>query len=275
MSATPADAQSEIVRAYASRPPRPVEPAATPRGPMKISTGGTRGRDASRLYHWPSHAFEYGDQAAAQHIGRRRRASRETHLLEARMTFDSKRRRDCPLCCAMPQCSLGTGTLARTSFRRSWPAPTPGGTRLSSLRPWTSTCAGWSSTSSSRGGGGGVVWCRSLRSCRPGARSRTPRRCTPNGTRSWPSWPCCPGGSSLRWEYAPDGFAVIGSNQGRGAIAKETLVMLAEGVRFVAPYPAKVPYRLDFLPQGPDSVPHWPEHGTHGPLPVRCTGLEQ
>ena len=68
-----------------------------------------------------------------------------------------------------------------------------------------------------------------------------------NGAPAW--YTTTAEASSLRWEYAPDGFAVIGSNQGRGAIAKEPLVMLAEAVRFVAPYPAKVPYRLDFFPK--------------------------
>jgi hypothetical protein len=59
--------------------------------------------------------------------------------------------------------------------------------------------------------------------------------------------------SALRWQYARDGWAVIGTNLGQAPMSQGSLVRLAEGVRFVAPYQARVPYRLDYLPA--DLVP--------------------
>ncbi len=53
--------------------------------------------------------------------------------------------------------------------------------------------------------------------------------------------------SALGWEYAPEAFAVI-SRHDEAPLAKDILLELAEGVRFVEPYAAKVPYRLDYLP---------------------------
>lgn len=55
--------------------------------------------------------------------------------------------------------------------------------------------------------------------------------------------------STIRWEHAPDAWAVITSTSSP-ALSRETLIALAEAVRFTAPYPAKIPYRLGYLPAG-------------------------
>lgn len=52
--------------------------------------------------------------------------------------------------------------------------------------------------------------------------------------------------SGLTWRYAPDAYAGLETNA--GPLPRETLVTIAEAVRFVDPYPARVPYRLDYLP---------------------------
>ncbi|MBX6749642.1 MAG: hypothetical protein IRY85_08210 [Micromonosporaceae bacterium] len=54
--------------------------------------------------------------------------------------------------------------------------------------------------------------------------------------------------SGLTWQYAPDAYAGLETNA--GPLSRQTLVQIAEAVRFVDPYPARVPYRLDYLPAG-------------------------
>ena len=54
--------------------------------------------------------------------------------------------------------------------------------------------------------------------------------------------------SGLTWQYAPDAYAGLETNA--GPLPRQTLVQIAEAVRFVDPYPARVPYRLDYLPAG-------------------------
>jgi hypothetical protein len=58
-----------------------------------------------------------------------------------------------------------------------------------------------------------------------------------NDARSW-----------VRWQYAPGSYALLLSAYGGPVLSKAELLALAGTVRFVAPYPAKVPYRLDFAP---------------------------
>ncbi len=53
---------------------------------------------------------------------------------------------------------------------------------------------------------------------------------------------------ALGWEYTPGGLAIVVIQDDASPLAKNILLDLAEGVRFVAPYPAKVPYRLGYLP---------------------------
>jgi hypothetical protein len=60
-------------------------------------------------------------------------------------------------------------------------------------------------------------------------------------------------GSAIRWEYAPGAWAQIGTIQDQPSLPEQTMVTLAAGIRFVAPYPARVPYRLDYRPA--DLVP--------------------
>jgi hypothetical protein len=67
-----------------------------------------------------------------------------------------------------------------------------------------------------------------------------------NGVPAWFSGG--PDGSWLSWDYAPDATAILGSVHGAGALPVQTLVALAESVTFVDPYPATVPFRLDYLP---------------------------
>ena len=55
--------------------------------------------------------------------------------------------------------------------------------------------------------------------------------------------------SALRWEYAPGGFAVIGS-WGQPPLDEPALRELAEAVPWGVAYPARVPYRLTYLPAG-------------------------
>jgi hypothetical protein len=55
--------------------------------------------------------------------------------------------------------------------------------------------------------------------------------------------------STVSWEYAPGAWALLSSAPGP-AMSRQTLVALAEGVRHVAGYQVKVPYRLGFLPAG-------------------------
>jgi hypothetical protein len=55
--------------------------------------------------------------------------------------------------------------------------------------------------------------------------------------------------STLTWEYAEGAFAVIASEPGPD-LSRETLVALAEGIRFTAAYQIRVPYRLGYLPAG-------------------------
>ena len=67
--------------------------------------------------------------------------------------------------------SRATRTWRRTSSRRSWSGPSPGGTTLDSWAGPTRTCDGWCSTSSSPGAAG----CPAAR-CRPGTRRSKPSR---------------------------------------------------------------------------------------------------
>jgi hypothetical protein len=55
--------------------------------------------------------------------------------------------------------------------------------------------------------------------------------------------------STLKWEYAPDAWALITSEPGP-VLPRQTLVTLAEGIRFTAAYQVRVPYRLGYLPSG-------------------------
>ncbi len=52
----------------------------------------------------------------------------------------------------------------------------------------------------------------------------------------------------LTWDYAPEAVAELVGYDDREHLPESTLVEIAEGVRFTAPYPALVPYRLDYLP---------------------------
>ncbi|MEH1125684.1 hypothetical protein [Micromonospora sp. CPCC 206061] len=54
--------------------------------------------------------------------------------------------------------------------------------------------------------------------------------------------------SAIRWQHTPGGWAVI--NTSGSAMPKQTLIGLAQAVQFTTPYPAKVPYRLSYLPAG-------------------------
>src|SRR5690606_25859678 len=51
--------------------------------------------------------------------------------------------------------------------------------------------------------------------------------------------------SVLRWEYGEDAWAVLGA---AAPLPEAHLQRLARAVRFTEPYPAKVPYRLGYLP---------------------------
>jgi hypothetical protein len=67
--------------------------------------------------------------------------------------------------------------------------------------------------------------------------------------------------SGLTWRYAPDAYAGLETNA--GPLPRQTLVTIAEAVRFVDPYPARVPYRLDYLPADVvprDVVQHHPRY---------------
>jgi hypothetical protein len=76
------------------------------------------------------------------------------------------------------------------------------------------------------------------------------------------------GASAIRWEYAPGGWAVISATSSP-VVPKETLIALAEAVRFSAPYPAKVPYRLSYLPAGFKPFHFtWGAEGAGAPRPV-------
>lgn len=70
--------------------------------------------------------------------------------------------------------------------------------------------------------------------------------------------------SGLTWRYAPDAYAGLETNA--GPLPRETLITIAEAVRFVDPYPARLPYRLDHLPA--DFAPvhvtqHHPRYYSH------------
>jgi hypothetical protein len=67
--------------------------------------------------------------------------------------------------------------------------------------------------------------------------------------------------SGLTWRYAPDAYA--GLEASGSPLPRQTLVQIAEAVRFVDPYPARVPYRLDYLPAHlvpRDVVQHHPRY---------------
>ncbi|HEY8452222.1 MAG TPA: hypothetical protein VIL54_08445 [Natronosporangium sp.] len=60
------------------------------------------------------------------------------------------------------------------------------------------------------------------------------------------AWYSTDGQSSvLRWEYGEDAWAVLGA---AAPLSEADLQRLARAVRFTEPYPAKVPYRLGYLP---------------------------
>jgi hypothetical protein len=73
-----------------------------------------------------------------------------------------------------------------------------------------------------------------------------------NGTPGW--YTTADGVSVLEWEYVPDGAAKIYS-RGEPPLSQQTALALAEGITFVDPYPATLPYRLDYLPG--DLEPVW------------------
>jgi hypothetical protein len=56
--------------------------------------------------------------------------------------------------------------------------------------------------------------------------------------------------SSVRWKYAPDAWAVLQTTPtpGHDQLDAQTLLRIAADVRFVDPYPIRVPFRLDYLP---------------------------
>jgi hypothetical protein len=105
-----------------------------------------------------------------------------------------------------------------------------------------------------RGAGGAKA---SLFVYRPGAEARVwpggwdaadnPVRATVNGAPAWYS--TRDKESAIRWQHAPGGWAVISSTSSP-AIPRETLIALAEAVQFTTPHPARVPYRLGYLPTG-------------------------
>jgi hypothetical protein len=68
-----------------------------------------------------------------------------------------------------------------------------------------------------------------------------------NGAPAWVSSGAT--ASTLSWEYAPDAWAVITSDPGP-VLSQQTLVALAQGVRYTAARQVKMPYRLGFLPAG-------------------------
>lgn len=70
--------------------------------------------------------------------------------------------------------------------------------------------------------------------------------------------------SGLSWRYAPDAY--VGLETNAGPLPRETLITIAEAVRFVDPYPARLPYRLDHLPADIASVhvtQHHPRYYSH------------
>ncbi|GAA4457947.1 hypothetical protein [Phytohabitans houttuyneae] len=76
--------------------------------------------------------------------------------------------------------------------------------------------------------------------------SDSPARVRVNGK---PAWYSVKGAASaIRWEHAPGGWAVIETSG--PPLPQQTLVSLAEAVRFTAPYEVTVPYRLSYLPAG-------------------------
>jgi hypothetical protein len=68
-----------------------------------------------------------------------------------------------------------------------------------------------------------------------------------NGAPAWAATDAT--ASTLRWEYLPGAWAVITSEPGP-VLSQQTLVALAQGVRYTAAYQVKVPYRLGFVPAG-------------------------
>jgi len=56
--------------------------------------------------------------------------------------------------------------------------------------------------------------------------------------------------SGVRWEYAPDAWAILHTIPGNDPLDTQILLDIAAGVRFVDPYPVQVPFRLDYLPAG-------------------------
>jgi hypothetical protein len=69
-----------------------------------------------------------------------------------------------------------------------------------------------------------------------------------NGARAWYSTDRT-ASSAIRWAYTPGGWAVI-TQTSAPALPEETMIRLAQGVRFTTPYPARLPYRLSYLPAG-------------------------
>jgi hypothetical protein len=53
--------------------------------------------------------------------------------------------------------------------------------------------------------------------------------------------------SSLWWEYAPGAMAELSVGE---TVAVDAMVEIAEAVRFTAPYPVKLPYRLSYVVEG-------------------------
>jgi hypothetical protein len=79
--------------------------------------------------------------------------------------------------------------------------------------------------------------------------SRNPKRVTVAGTTGW--FTTSGAATALRWAYRPGGWAVILSGHGGVAgppLPEQTLIRLAEAVRFTVAYPVTLPYRLSHLP---------------------------
>ncbi len=54
--------------------------------------------------------------------------------------------------------------------------------------------------------------------------------------------------SVLGWEYVPEGRAELGTLAGATPLTEQEAVALAEALRFVDPYPIRVPVKLDYVP---------------------------
>lgn len=57
-----------------------------------------------------------------------------------------------------------------------------------------------------------------------------------------------PEDGSLRWRYAPQAWAWLTSSPDGPPLPPQTLLKIASAVRFVDPYPLRVPFRLDDVP---------------------------